>query len=215
MNERIINRLFSNEELWYNENIHSNLMSKIHSVLIDRKAERLLNQDEYSVQSTINDFISGQLRNTIFSSEREWGQMDNVVIHSASNEPLVIYEVKTFIKAHENTIRPRTVFKDILKLSIKKLEYPHIEAYMVIAGKTRVPEQALNNGTLLLPNKFQDIHLRSSMSFDLSYFQQLGVDRNLLELAAEYEITNISISPSRWRNYDDMCALSWRINKIK
>ena len=104
MEQEIINKLFSKDELWYNENIHANLMSKIHSVLIDRKAERLLNQDEYTIQSTINDFISGHLRNTIFSTIREWNYIDNVVIHTNSEEPLVLYEVKSYIKAHETSI---------------------------------------------------------------------------------------------------------------
>jgi hypothetical protein len=214
MNKRTLNRLFSQDELWYNENIHSNLMSKIHSVLIDRKAERLLNQDEYRVQSTINDFITGHLRNTPFSAVREWHNIDNVVIHNTSSEPMVIYEVKSFIKPHENTVNPKLIFKDILKLSLKKLEYPHIEAYMIIAGKSRVPKQALNSKTLLLPNKFIDGHNRSSITIELSYLEELRVEQRFIELANKHEITRISISPSRWRNYDGMCAISWRINKI-
>lgn len=44
MDQELIDKLFSKSELWYNENIHKNLLSKILSVLVDRKAERLLNR---------------------------------------------------------------------------------------------------------------------------------------------------------------------------
>jgi hypothetical protein len=214
MEQERINKLFSKDELWYNENIHANLMSKIHSVLIDRKAERLLNQDEYTIQSTINDFISGHLRNTIFSTIREWNYIDNAVIHTNSAEPLVLYEVKSYIKSHENSINAKTIFKDILKLAIKKKEYPYIEAYMIIAGKTKVPRESLKSGSLELPNKFEDATNRSSVEFDISYFESLKVEKSQLKKANKLKIDKVSISPSRWKNYDGMCAISWRINKL-
>jgi hypothetical protein len=214
MVQETIDKLFAKDELWYNENIHANLMSKIHSVLIDRKAERLLNQDEYKIQSTINDFISGHLRNTIFSTIREWNCIDNAVIHTKSCKPMVLYEVKSYIKAHENNINAKTIFKDILKLAIKKKEYPYIEAYMVIAGKAKVPKESLNSGVLELPNKFDNVTNRSSFEHDISYFENLEIDGNYLNRAKELKIKKVSVSPSRWRNYDEMCAISWRINKL-
>ncbi len=214
MVQETIDKLFAKDELWYNENIHANLMSKIHSVLIDRKAERLLNQDEYKIQSTINDFISGHLRNTIFSTIREWNYIDNAVIHTKSGKPMVLYEVKSYIKAHENNINAKTIFKDILKLAIKKKEYPYIEAYMVIAGKANVPKESLNSGVLELPNKFDNVTNRSSFEHDISYFENLEIDGNYLNRAKELKIKKVSVSPSRWRNYDEMCAISWRINKL-
>jgi len=214
MEKEIINRLFSKDELWYNETIHSNLMSKILSVLIDRRAEGLLAEDEYMVQATINNFITGHLRNTPFRTQREWNFIDNSVLCVASEEPMVLYEVKSFIKTHENRIRPKAIFKDILKLAIKKNEYPYIEAYMIIAGKTKVPKDALNKGVLLLPNKFTDLKNRTSLELDISFFAGLKIEKRLLNEAQNLKIKQISISPSRWRNYDGMCAISWRINKI-
>jgi hypothetical protein len=214
MDQELIDKLFSKSELWYNENIHKNLLSKILSVLVDRKAERLLNQDEYKVQSTINDFISSHLRNTPFSADREWKYIDNAVIHTLSSAPMVLYEVKTFIKNHENNINPKSIFKDILKLAIKKKEYPYIEAYMLIAGKSKVPKNALENQVLQLPNKFTDIHNRSSVELELSFFEKLKIDKKTIENANKLKIDKVSVSPSRWRNYDGMCAISWRINKL-
>lgn len=151
MEQAIIDKLFAKDKLWYNQNIHANLMSKIHSVLIDRKAERLLNQDEYKIQATINDFVSGHLRNTQFSASREWNYIDNVVLHTRLGAPMVLYEVKSFIKDHENSINIKDIFKDILKLAIKKKVYPYIEAYMLIVGKTKVPKDAFNSGILEFP----------------------------------------------------------------
>ena len=214
MEQAIIDRLFSKSELHYNENIHQRLFSKIHSVMIDRAAEGLLSQDEYLVQATINDFLSNHLRNTIFSTQREWKYIDNAVIHSASEEPMVLYEVKSFIKPQENRVNVKLIFKDLLKLAIKKAEYPYIEAYMIIAGKTKVPKDALNDAKLELPNKFIDKHNRSSMIHDLQYFKNLRIKKRLIEQAKKLGVKKISISPSRWRNYDGMCTISWRINKL-
>lgn len=214
MEQIIIDKLFSKDELWYNENIHSNLISKILSVLIDRRAERLLAEDEYMVQATINNFITGHLRNVPFKTQREWKFIDNAVLSAASDEPLVLYEVKSFIKPHENRISSKAIFKDILKLAIKKKEYPYIEAYMIIAGKSKVPKLALNNGELLLPNKFIDSKNRTSVELDISFFIGLKIEKKLLNEAQNLKIKQISISPSRWRNYDGMCAISWRINKL-
>lgn len=214
MEQEIIDKLFSKDELWYNESIHSNLISKILSVLIDRRAEKLLAEDEYMVQATINNFITGHLRNTPFRTQREWKLIDNAVLYTATEEPMVLYEVKSFIKPHENKISPKAIFKDILKLALKKKEYPQIEAYMIIAGKSKVPKDALNNRELLLPNKFTDLKNRTSVELDISFFAELKIEKRLLNEAQILKIKQISISPSRWRNYDGMCAISWRINKI-
>lgn len=212
MNQKILDELFSNKKLWYNENFHSPLMSKILSVLIDRNAERLLNQDEYKVQSTINDFICGHLRNTPFSADREWKYIDNRVFHTASKEPMVLYEVKSFIKPHENRVDSRLIYKDILKLAIKKKEFPYIEAYMLIAGKSKVLSDALEKG-VLLPNKFTNTKNRESKELSISIFEK--VDKKILGKARDLNIKKVSVSPSRWKNYDGMCAISWRINKIQ
>lgn len=214
MEQVIIDNLFSKEELWYNESIHSNLLSKILSVLIDRRAEGLLAEDEYMVQATINNFIAGHLRNTPFRTQREWNFIDNAVLFTASEEPMVLYEVKSFIKPHENRISPKAIFKDILKLAIKKKEYPYIEAYMIVAGKSKVLKESLNKGALLLPNKFIDLKNRTSIELGIECFAELKIEKRLLEEAKNYKIKHISVSPSRWRNYDGMCAISWRINKI-
>ncbi|MDD2200143.1 MAG: hypothetical protein PHE08_10500, partial [Bacteroidales bacterium] len=92
--------------------------------------------------------------------------------------------------------------------------YPYIEAYMIIAGKSKVPKLALNNGELLLPNKFIDSKNRTSVELDISFFIGLKIEKKLLNEAQNLKIKQISISPSRWRNYDGMCAISWRINKL-
>lgn len=120
MKQEIIKRLFSKEELYFNENIHQRLFSKIHSVLMDRRADRLLDQDEYLVQATVNDFLSNHLRNTEFSAHREWQHIDNAVLHKATEEPMVLYEIKTFIKKQEVRINKKAILQDVLKLAIKK-----------------------------------------------------------------------------------------------
>lgn len=214
MQQVIIDELFSKDKLWYNEKIHSNLLSKILSVLIDRRAENLLAEDEYMVQATINNYITGHLRNSPFRTQREWNFIDNAVLYTASEEPMVLYEVKSYIKPHEDRISPNTIFKDILKLAIKKKKFQYIEAYMIIAGKSKVPKDAFNKEELLLPNKFADLKNRASIELDISFFTELKIEKRLLKEADNFDIKQISISPSRWRNYDGMCAISWRINKV-
>jgi hypothetical protein len=85
---------------------------------------------------------------------------------------------------------------------------------MVIAGKAKVPKESLNSGVLELPNKFDNVTNRSSFEHDISYFENLEIDGNYLNRAKELKIKKVSVSPSRWRNYDEMCAISWRINKL-
>jgi hypothetical protein len=215
MDKKILNKLFSKDELWYNENIHANLVSKILSALIDKKAEKTLEQDEYFVQGRINDFITGHLRNTQFSTKRENKSTDIAVILSDTEEPIILYEVKTYIKKHEIKINPKDIYKDILKLAIRKKEIPYINCYMLIAGKTKVSKDAFDNNGLKLPNKFDNTNNRTAIELTLDFFESQKIESKLLEKAKKLKIKEISISPSRWKNYDGMCAITWKINKIK
>jgi len=219
MEQQIIDNLFSKEKLYFNENIHSNLTTKIQSVLLDRKAERLLDQAEYMVQATINDFLNNQLRNTAFSAVTEVNafaqkRIDNAIIHTATNSQIVLYEVKSYIKSRENRVNDKSIYNDIVKLAIKKKELPYCEVYMLIAGRTKVLKQALvEEKTLQLPHKFLDLHNRSSITHDLAFFKD-NIEKTIFEKAVKDGIKRISISPSRWRNYEGMVVLTWRINKI-
>jgi hypothetical protein len=213
MDSIVLNNLYAKNELYYNENIHSNMISKILSVLIDKFAERLDEQDEYFIQAKINDFLNNQLRNSQFFAHREWKNIDNVVSVKDSNEPLVLYEVKTYIKKSEKKINPNEIYKDILKLAIQKYEKPHLNAYMLIAGKTNVAKDAFSKGALNLPNKFENIYNRNSIVHDIDFFMDKIKNSKLLEKAKKLNIKQISISPSRWKNYNGVCVLTWRINK--
>ena len=210
-----LNNLFSKNELWFNENIHSNLISKILSSLIDKKSEKILEQDEYFIQATINDYLIRQLSNTKFTSKRELENIDITVIHTNKVEPIVLYEVKSYIKKSESKIKPKDIYKDILKLTIKKKELPYINAFMLIAGKTKVLKDAFENKKLLIPDKFNNIKNRRAMVLNLEFFELQNLDAKLIEKARKLNIKQISISPSRWKNYDGMCVATWKINKIK
>lgn len=220
MEKNIIDKLFSSDELYFNDRIHANLTTKIQSVLLDRLAENLLEQAEYMVQATINDFLNSHLRNTIFSAITEviafaQKRIDNAVIYTETNSPLVFYEVKSFIKLRENRVKQKEIYQDILKLAIKKKELPYCEAYMLMAGRTEVLKKALVvDKSLILPDKFIDITNRTAITHDLTFFKDQNVNEALLKKAMTLKIKKISISPSRWSNYKGMAVLTWRINKI-
>lgn len=127
---------------------------------------------------------------------------------------MVLYEIKTFIKKQEVRINKKAILQDVLKLAIKKKKYTSIEAYMLIAGKIEVIKPALISDHLLLPNKFGDVYNRASMTLSLSRFKEVSVKEDLIDKAERLGIKTISISPSRWRQYDGMCVISWRINKL-
>jgi hypothetical protein len=220
MKRAIINKLFSREELHFNESIHSNLITKIISVLLDKKAEGLLEQSEYLVQDTINDYLVGHLRHTLFTGYKEvnaFGQkrIDNAVIQVQSKSPLVFYEVKSYIRSNENRVNSRLVYQDILKLAIKKKELPYTEAYLLLAGREKVIKKALvEDKTLLLPHKFDDRYNRSSNTFDIKFFISKHVEESIIRRATNDRIKKISLSPSRWRNYGGMAVITWRVNKV-
>ncbi len=212
MKQEILDRLFSKNHFHYNEKVHGRLISKIHARLLDKQAEGLLDQDEYMVQATINDFVGGQLRNTDFKARREWKHIDNAVLHCEGDEPMVLYEVKTFIKNHENAVDVTKVFKDVLKLAIKRKEYPGVKTYLIIAGRTKVIKNAFESNILNMPNKFKNPRNRSSLQYNIDYFEGLYIDNSLLEFARSLNLLTVLLRPSRWRHYDGMCSICWQID---
>jgi hypothetical protein len=220
MDEKVIDRLFSKTKIYYNGNIHANLMTKIHSKLLDISAERLFEHPEYLIQSTMSDFLNSHLRNTEFVAKTEvnaFGQkrIDVAVVHQEKDAPFVFYELKTYIKTREIIVKEKDIYQDIVKLAIKKKELPYCRAYMLIAGKTKVLKKALLvDKTLLLPEKFTNPSNRAIITHDLSFFEAQGVDISIIKKAKSVGIDKITISLSRWKNYDGMAVVTWRINRL-
>lgn len=209
-----MNQLFSRDGLWFNENIHNNLMSKIFSFLTDIKSEDTLNQDEYIIQSIVDVFLSGKLRNTEYYARREWRGIDNAVFSKAKEEPIVLYEIKSYIKPHEKNVSKKDIMKDIIKLAIKKREYGNIDAYILIAGNSKVIKNSISKFDINIGDKINNIKSRKSTSISMQDMSDARVEQKLLDKVADMGIKKISIRPSRWKNYGEMCVLTWRINKV-
>lgn len=222
----IYQNLFGKEKsnLWYNENIHNSLVAKIVSYLVSNQTEDNIDLNEDEIQSVSHKFLNHKLNNTEYRAKREPNafdqkRLDNLVDHIKSDTAMVYYEIKTMIKSKENKLNPNSVYPDIIKLAIKKKEEPNCRVYFLLAGKEKVFKEAIEiSKTVVLPNKFEDKYNRKSILLTIEFLKKEITQKKFIGLIAKMEelgIKKISISPSRWKIFESMAVLTWKINKVK
>lgn len=220
MQQKTIDKLFEENELWFNKEIHANLVTYIYGLLLTKLSEGIWGQDEYYVQEIIREFLHRKLTNTVFKSSREvpsFGQrrIDNSIVHKSSNEGLVYYEVKSFIKESEQSIQSKYVYKDIIKLALKKQVQPFCESYLLFAGRSEyIKNLIFTRGSIPLPHKYSDSKNKAAMKLHLNDFHRAEVDDVLINELKRNNIEIISISPSRFVDYQGISVFTWRINKV-
>lgn len=223
MNSEAHNTFFGREagQLHFNENIHDKSASRILAYLVFNLAVDFTNISELSIQEEIDKLMQYKLNNTQYRATTEpsaFGQrrLDYLIMHSPTGEHLVYYEFKTAIKPHENTITERMVFPDLIKLAIKKHDHEDCKAYLLLAGKKNVFREAIESGSVRLPNKYNDPNSREKvvLSFDdlASILTHTDFENHLAQLKNR-GIKKISISPSRWKDFEDMTVLTFKLNK--
>jgi DNA mismatch repair ATPase MutL len=175
---------------------------------------------ETSIQEEFNKLIAFKFNNTCFSGSTEpnaFGQkrLDYLISYVPTHEHLVFYEFKTVIKSNENSISERMVFPDLIKLALKKHDHKSCHSYFMLAGKTNVFKEAINNEGLRLPNKFEDKFNKEKIVLTIEQLRQVlnhnDFNSHLNELE-DRKIKKISISPSRWKHFEGMSVLFFKMN---
>jgi hypothetical protein len=205
----------------YNENIHAKSASRILAYLVFNWAVDFTEITEASIQEEFDKLIRFKFNNTDFSGSTEpiaFGQkrLDYLIKHTPTDEHLVYYEFKTVIKPNENSITERTVFPDLIKLALKKHDHNNCHTYFMLAGKKKVFRDAIENGNLRLPNKFENKYSRNKIVLTVDELSQVLNHQDFNNHISELRnrgIIKISISPSRWKHFDGMSVLFFKLNK--
>lgn len=220
MEQTIFDSLFSKEGLNYNESIHKNLVLNLCGILLKALSENQFKKDEYFIHDKIDTYLHRRLENTEFESVREikpFGlkKIDNAIVLSSNNEGLVYYEVKSFIKKNEYKISPSKVYQDIIKLALTKKVQPECKAFLLFAGRTDYIKGIISSQkTFQLPSKYDDLNKSPMMELGIDLFKASNVEKSFVQEMEKTGIDKISISPSRWNDYEGISVLTWKINKI-
>jgi len=204
----------------FNENIHANTASRILSYLVFNLTEGFSDINEASIQTEFNRFLRIKFNNSSFTCSIEpiaFGQkrLDYLIRHVPTHEHLVFYEFKTVIKSNENSITERMVFPDLIKLALKKHDHSDCHSYFMLAGKTSVFKEAIKNEGLRLPNKFENKYSRDKTVLSIEQLRQVLNNETFNDHFNELEnrhIKKISISPSRWKHFESMSVLFFKMN---
>lgn len=91
---------------------------------------------EYDVQAFLSLFLRRYLKNTEFAIFREsFGKYDCAIAHKTKNLPVVLYEIKTYLKPKEK-LQLKTEYNKIIsdfeKLAKGAREYPKARGYFLL-----------------------------------------------------------------------------------
>ncbi|MFC2126478.1 hypothetical protein ACFLU5_16940 [Bacteroidota bacterium] len=91
--------------------------------------------NEYDVQSLISTFLRRNIDNSKFTILREsHGKYDCLILDKEKKSPLILYEIKTFLKPRENLTNTAygKVLKDFLKLKKGITDFSGSRAYFIL-----------------------------------------------------------------------------------
>lgn len=182
------------------DNIHYRLLKNI-----ALNVELLYNDNdkeisEYDIQSFMSLFLRHNLKNTKFVIHREsFGKFDCAIAEKETNKPVILYELKTFLKEKEklNTLTSYTqIFKDLNKITRKLNNCIDSRGFFVLTCKKSEIEQ--NKNAFVSDLKFVVNHKENK--------------RTWTEYKSKNGIT-FKIRPSRKVEIERVCVMSWEVMK--
>ncbi len=176
---RLLKNIALNVELLYNDN--------------DKEIS------EYDIQSFMSLFLRRNLHNTEFSIHREsFGKFDCAIAEKKTNKPVILYELKTFVKEKEklNTLTSyEKIFHDFIKFSNNDLKDVRL-LFILVCKKTEIEKHKS--------------HFLNKLDFVINHKE--NHDRKWQEFEAENGV-KFRIRPSRKVVIERVCILSWEIIK--
>ena len=93
---------------------------------------------EYDVQEFMYQFLKNKFANTVFRVLKEPDKTDCMIANKKDNTPIILYEMKTFIKSHEMIARKSALKKikdDFKKLS--NIQHTDAEGYFILVFRSK------------------------------------------------------------------------------
>ena len=150
---------------------------------------------EYDIQAIMSKFLKSALLNTDNKVHREsFGKYD-CAISNNKNEPVILYEIKTFLKPHEklsNNNSLEEILKDFKKLAMPKMKTIGARRYFVLIFKEKEFKLIENDANFdwlsnrLISNRKEHKYIK---------------DNYKLRPSSKYQISNI-------------CVYSWEVTNI-
>ena len=150
---------------------------------------------EYDIQAIMSKFLKSALLNTDSKVHREsFGKYD-CAISNNKNKPIILYEIKTFLKPHErlsNKNSLKEILKDFKKLAMHKMKTIGARRYFVLIFKDKEFKLIENN-----------------MDFD-------WLSKRLISNRKEhkYKNDNYKLRPSSKYKISNICVYSWEVINI-
>ena len=177
---RLLKNIALNVELLYNDN--------------DKEIS------EYDIQLFMGLFLKHNLKNTKYAIYRErFGKFDCAIADKETNKPVILYELKTFVKEKEKLNTQTSydkIFKDFNKIISNLVHMINTRGFFVLICKKAEIE---NNKNIFINNlKFVINHQENNKTW------------------REYKSVNgviFKIRPSRKVEIEKVCVMSWEIMK--
>jgi len=119
------------------EDLHRRILK--HILLSTELLLNLRDRDisEYDVQAFMSSFLKSSLHNTKYKAHREsFGKFDCAISQSDTKYPIILYEMKTFLKPNEKLLissAQKKIVNDFKKLS--KIKYENTRGYFILLCK--------------------------------------------------------------------------------
>ncbi len=151
---------------------------------------------EYDVQAFMSLFLRRNLLNTEYKINREsFGKFDCAISKRNSNDPSILFELKTFVKKKEKLHRRTSynaIIKDFEKLAKGLKKYPNARGFFILVCK------------------YTDVKNGSEFEFLSEHLKGRGEWREIEEHKGKYRIR-----PSSKVGIGRTYVITWEIKKAK
>lgn len=162
---------------------------------------------EYDIQYLMYSYLNNRSGISQYSSEREKsGRFDNCIFDNTTKRPIVVYELKSFIKSKE-VIRDKFIAKDILKLGKYRASNPEVRTYFILISKSKKVEKCILSSSLLAKYLFNE-RRKSNRKFTKLQLKWFG---DYVKADSDKLINKIKLRPSTKHVDKLITCYSWEI----
>lgn len=191
----------------YVRKIHPSLIHNLFYETGARLTRYGFRMNEYDVSYLIYSFLNDFVKAENYYSEREKKRrFDNCIIDANSENPIVVYELKTYVKKQERIV-DAPVFSDFIKLAKYKIENKKVKTYFVMVCTTSKIQKVITAKKYEI-GKILNEHMnnnRADYSIDISKIKsKKKIDRSLIG-------KKVKLRPSIKKSDNLISCVSWEV----